>query len=167
MSCKEATECGSGVSLWLGMRVQFFSTRRRSYLFFSIHERSAREKISADQVAHVLNDEVSRKYIQSLKRCVILLPGSFLQQLILFQVVDVLANEIPTRRYFTADGMRFLFAVLYYTVYVLCYLFNGHADILSEPPGYGISKKHIDGLSETLFLLAFLTRLLRTCCWSC
>ena len=34
-----------------------------------IHERSAREKISADQVAHVLNDEVSRKYIQSLKRC--------------------------------------------------------------------------------------------------
>ncbi len=34
----------------------------------SIHERSAREKISADQVAHVLNDEVSRKYIQSLKR---------------------------------------------------------------------------------------------------
>jgi len=35
---------------------------------FSIHERSAREKISSDQVAHVLNDEVSRKYIQSLKR---------------------------------------------------------------------------------------------------
>jgi pre-mRNA-splicing factor 18 len=33
-----------------------------------IHERSAREKISTDQVAHVLNDEVSRKYIQSLKR---------------------------------------------------------------------------------------------------
>ena len=65
-------------------------------LLCSIHERSAREKISADQVAHVLNDEVSRKYIQSLKRYVILLPGSFLQQLILFQVVDVLANEIPT-----------------------------------------------------------------------
>jgi pre-mRNA-splicing factor 18 len=42
------------------------------HLFFDetdrIHERSAREKISADQVAHVLNDEVSRKYIQSLKR---------------------------------------------------------------------------------------------------
>ena len=36
--------------------------------FYSIHERSAREKISSDQVAHVLNDEVSRKYIQSLKR---------------------------------------------------------------------------------------------------
>ncbi|EJD06495.1 Prp18-domain-containing protein [Fomitiporia mediterranea MF3/22] len=33
-----------------------------------IHERSAREKIATDQVAHVLNDEVSRKYIQSLKR---------------------------------------------------------------------------------------------------
>ena len=37
-------------------------------VFYSIHERSAREKISSDQVAHVLNDEVSRKYIQSLKR---------------------------------------------------------------------------------------------------
>ena len=36
-----------------------------------IHERSAREKISADQVAHVLNDEVSRKYIQSLKRYIL------------------------------------------------------------------------------------------------
>ena len=35
-----------------------------------IHERSAREKISTDQVAHVLNDEVSRKYIQSLKRLI-------------------------------------------------------------------------------------------------
>lgn len=33
-----------------------------------IHERSAREKIFSNQVAHVLNDEVSRKYIQSLKR---------------------------------------------------------------------------------------------------
>ena len=36
-----------------------------------IHERSAREKISTDQVAHVLNDEVSRKYIQSLKRLIV------------------------------------------------------------------------------------------------
>ncbi|QRW04380.1 pre-mRNA-splicing factor 18 [Ceratobasidium sp. AG-Ba] len=36
-----------------------------------IHERSAREKISSDQVAHVLNDEVSRKYIQSVKRLVL------------------------------------------------------------------------------------------------
>lgn len=33
-----------------------------------IHERSGREKIFASNVAHVLNDEVSRKYIQSLKR---------------------------------------------------------------------------------------------------
>ncbi|KAL7009813.1 hypothetical protein EMMF5_000721 [Cystobasidiomycetes sp. EMM_F5] len=33
-----------------------------------IHERSSREKIHSNQVAHVLNDEVSRKYIQSLKR---------------------------------------------------------------------------------------------------
>ena len=35
---------------------------------FSIHERSAREKIFASQVAHVLNDETSRKWIQSVKR---------------------------------------------------------------------------------------------------
>lgn len=34
----------------------------------SIHERSAREKISSSQVAHVLNDEASRKWIQSVKR---------------------------------------------------------------------------------------------------
>ncbi|MBW0492421.1 hypothetical protein O181_032136 [Austropuccinia psidii MF-1] len=33
-----------------------------------IHERSGREKIFSNNVAHVLNDEVSRKYIQSLKR---------------------------------------------------------------------------------------------------
>ena len=35
-----------------------------------IHARSARERIHIDQVAHVLNDEVSRKWIQSLKRYV-------------------------------------------------------------------------------------------------
>jgi len=35
-----------------------------------IHERSAREKIGQDNIAHVLNDEVSRKYIQAVKRCV-------------------------------------------------------------------------------------------------
>jgi len=33
-----------------------------------IHERSAREKIFSNQVAHILNDEVTRKYIQSIKR---------------------------------------------------------------------------------------------------
>ncbi|KAH9460384.1 hypothetical protein Pst134EB_008558 [Puccinia striiformis f. sp. tritici] len=33
-----------------------------------IHEWSGREKILSNNVVHVLNDEVSRKYIQSLKR---------------------------------------------------------------------------------------------------
>ncbi|KAF9586579.1 mRNA splicing protein prp18 [Lunasporangiospora selenospora] len=33
-----------------------------------IHERSGREKIFSAQVAHVLNDEISRKWIQSIKR---------------------------------------------------------------------------------------------------
>ncbi|KAF9956541.1 mRNA splicing protein prp18 [Modicella reniformis] len=33
-----------------------------------IHERSGREKIFSAQVAHVLNDETSRKWIQSIKR---------------------------------------------------------------------------------------------------
>jgi len=33
-----------------------------------IHERSSREKIFSSQVAHVLNDETQRKYIQSVKR---------------------------------------------------------------------------------------------------
>jgi len=33
-----------------------------------IHERAGREKIFSQQVAHVLNDETQRKYIQSIKR---------------------------------------------------------------------------------------------------
>ncbi|EIW65765.1 hypothetical protein TREMEDRAFT_35832 [Tremella mesenterica DSM 1558] len=33
-----------------------------------IHERSALEKIYSDKVGHVLNDELSRKYIQAVKR---------------------------------------------------------------------------------------------------
>jgi len=33
-----------------------------------IHERSAREKIHSNQIAHVLNDETQRKYIQAFKR---------------------------------------------------------------------------------------------------
>jgi pre-mRNA-splicing factor 18 len=33
-----------------------------------IHERNARERITEDSVAHVLNNEVSRKYIQAVKR---------------------------------------------------------------------------------------------------
>jgi pre-mRNA-splicing factor 18 len=33
-----------------------------------IHERSAREKISSSQVAHALNDEATRKWLQALKR---------------------------------------------------------------------------------------------------
>mmetsp|Transcript_4478 Transcript_4478/g.6712 ORF Transcript_4478/g.6712 Transcript_4478/m.6712 type:complete len:353 (-) Transcript_4478:23-1081(-) len=35
-----------------------------------IHERSARSKIFANQIAHVLNDEQQRKYIQSMKRLI-------------------------------------------------------------------------------------------------
>jgi pre-mRNA-splicing factor 18 len=33
-----------------------------------IHERSGREKIFSQHVAHVLNDETQRKYIQGVKR---------------------------------------------------------------------------------------------------
>lgn len=33
-----------------------------------IHDRSAREKISATKIAHVMNDETTRKYLQSVKR---------------------------------------------------------------------------------------------------
>ncbi|VAI01424.1 unnamed protein product [Triticum turgidum subsp. durum] len=35
-----------------------------------IHERSAREKIHANGVAHVMNDETTRKYLQSVKRLI-------------------------------------------------------------------------------------------------
>ncbi|KAJ3672962.1 hypothetical protein LUZ60_006336 [Juncus effusus] len=35
-----------------------------------IHERSAREKIHTNSVAHIMNDEVTRKYLQSVKRLI-------------------------------------------------------------------------------------------------
>lgn len=70
------TPHGPSVLPWLGTsRFLRLSMCTDLYLSYSIHERSAREKISADQVAHVLNDEVSRKYIQSLKRFAI--PNGF------------------------------------------------------------------------------------------
>jgi pre-mRNA-splicing factor 18 len=37
-----------------------------------IHERSGRSKIFSSQVAHILNDETQRKYLQSIKRCMTL-----------------------------------------------------------------------------------------------
>lgn len=33
-----------------------------------IHERSSQDKLYVDKIAHVLNDEVSRKWIQAVKR---------------------------------------------------------------------------------------------------
>jgi pre-mRNA-splicing factor 18 len=35
-----------------------------------IHERSAREKLhESDKKAHIMSDETTRKYLQSIKRC--------------------------------------------------------------------------------------------------
>lgn len=34
-----------------------------------IHERSAREKLHDGEKGHVMGDEVTRKYLQSIKRC--------------------------------------------------------------------------------------------------
>ena len=36
-----------------------------------IHERSAREKLheSEKKTAHIMSDEITRKYLQSIKRC--------------------------------------------------------------------------------------------------
>jgi pre-mRNA-splicing factor 18 len=34
-----------------------------------IHERSAREKLHNGEKGHVMGDEVTRKYLQSIKRC--------------------------------------------------------------------------------------------------
>jgi pre-mRNA-splicing factor 18 len=35
-----------------------------------IHERSAREKLhESDKTAHIMSDEGTRKYLQSIKRC--------------------------------------------------------------------------------------------------
>jgi len=33
-----------------------------------IHERSGRSKIFSSQIAHILNDETQRKYLQAVKR---------------------------------------------------------------------------------------------------
>jgi pre-mRNA-splicing factor 18 len=35
-----------------------------------IHERSAREKIFTNSVAHIMNDETTRKYLQYVKRLI-------------------------------------------------------------------------------------------------
>jgi hypothetical protein len=63
---------GPLVSPWLGKVFCIIILSHRRVLIFSlnysIHERSAREKIFSSQVAHVLNDEASRKWIQSVKR---------------------------------------------------------------------------------------------------
>jgi hypothetical protein len=72
----------------------------------SIHERSAREKISSDQVAHVLNDEVSRKYIQSVKRYA----SNYFGRSIVYsgcheQAIDVPSNQIPSGGYLAANGL--------------------------------------------------------------
>lgn len=34
-----------------------------------IHERSAREKLHGGKQAHIMSDESTRKYLQSIKRC--------------------------------------------------------------------------------------------------
>jgi pre-mRNA-splicing factor 18 len=36
-----------------------------------IHERCAREKIYTSSVAHIMNDETTRRYLQSIKRLMI------------------------------------------------------------------------------------------------
>ena len=41
---------------------------RLEWPWVGIHERSAHEKINTGSVAHALNDEVTRKWIQSIKR---------------------------------------------------------------------------------------------------
>ncbi|KAL3531336.1 hypothetical protein ACH5RR_010658 [Cinchona calisaya] len=39
-------------------------------IMVGIHERSAREKIYTNSVAHIMNDETTRKYLQSIKRLI-------------------------------------------------------------------------------------------------
>jgi len=58
-----------------------------------IHERSGREKIFSQHVAHVLNDETTRKYIQAIKRLmtyaqekVRVQPDKFLHEIFAIQV---------------------------------------------------------------------------------
>ena len=45
-----------------------------------IHERSAREKISTNRVAHIMNDETTRRYLQSINRLITLCEPRYLTQ---------------------------------------------------------------------------------------
>lgn len=69
-----------------------------------IHERSSREKIQQDNIAHVLNDEVSRKYIQAVKRCVGVCDGVW-RQLTTSQAIDVLADCPSAGQPVADDGL--------------------------------------------------------------
>jgi hypothetical protein len=54
--------------LWYIASVYVILTALKGVTMVGIHERSSREKIFSNQIAHVLNDETQRKYIQALKR---------------------------------------------------------------------------------------------------
>ncbi|KAG2637509.1 hypothetical protein PVAP13_2NG524603 [Panicum virgatum] len=45
-----------------------------------IHERSAREKISANRVAHIMNDETTHQCLRSIKRLITLYEPRYLTQ---------------------------------------------------------------------------------------
>ncbi len=120
---------------WVSIFPQWPTTHLITYPPPSIHERSAREKISADQVAHVLNDEVSRKYIQSLKRSGLQLVISVI--LILTrtpQVVDIFTDKISARRCHSAYGIV-LSCTCYCTLYHQTCLFNCEPPLF---PGSGV-----------------------------
>ena len=58
------THCSSSrLSVW-------FLTSGLDFYFRGIHARPGREKIFSKNVAHVLNDELQRKFIQGLKRLI-------------------------------------------------------------------------------------------------
>lgn len=91
-----------GVTM-VGCAEILFATSLTYIAVASIHERSAREKISSDQVAHVLNDEVSRKYIQSLKRYVYTIFVSEVADT--SQTFDICPDQVSPRRCFAVDGV--------------------------------------------------------------
>jgi len=68
-----------------------------------IHERSSQDKLYVDKIAHVLNDEVSRKWIQAVKRYAMAI--SFVLKTN-EQTLDILTVDTAAQGDLADDGMN-------------------------------------------------------------
>lgn len=66
-----------GVTMVRHIHPIFFLPVLKESFKVGIHERAGRSKIFSQNVAHVLNDETQRKYIQSIKRLMSFCKGKY------------------------------------------------------------------------------------------